>query len=219
MDSSLFTLSAAYVNQSLKGWTRSTSYMRPSFVDQLRGRCLNAKSLLGFDWTCTTGVHQKRVNVKSAVIMADAMSSCSTSIFAAKKHIADLALVTPRFSYAFLQENFTIKWWISSWVEARNFNKNSTKIDFLFAGLNMNLIIRKKRQKNGRFMDDNIKTTGIKYLNIETWLLLAPYIISGYAPAWVQWFWGTIALGKSLTWVRRNFLNMQVWWGIYELSE
>jgi len=27
--------------------------MRASFVDLLRGRCLSARSLLGFDWTCT----------------------------------------------------------------------------------------------------------------------------------------------------------------------
>jgi len=30
-----FTLWAAYVNQSLKNWTSSTSYMRASFVDLL----------------------------------------------------------------------------------------------------------------------------------------------------------------------------------------
>jgi len=31
-----FTLSSAYVNQSLKNWIRFTSFMRASFVDQLR---------------------------------------------------------------------------------------------------------------------------------------------------------------------------------------
>jgi len=35
-DSTAFTLSAAYVNQSLKNWTRSTFYMCASFVDKLR---------------------------------------------------------------------------------------------------------------------------------------------------------------------------------------
>ena len=44
-----FTLSAPYVNQSLKNWIRSTSFMRASFVDQLRGSVSKAKSLLDFD--------------------------------------------------------------------------------------------------------------------------------------------------------------------------
>jgi len=35
-DSTAFTLSAAYVNHSLKNWARSTSYVCASFVDLLR---------------------------------------------------------------------------------------------------------------------------------------------------------------------------------------
>jgi len=62
--SSLYVISCIF-NQSLKTWTRSASYMCTSFVDLLRGQCLNkAKSLLGFDWTCVGG-HQKRVNIKT----------------------------------------------------------------------------------------------------------------------------------------------------------
>ena len=34
-----------------------------------------------------------------------------------------------------------------------------------------------------------------------------------------QWIWGRIALGKSLPWVKRNFLKLQVWWDIDELCE
>jgi len=42
----------------------------------------------------------------------------------------------------------------------------------------------KQRHKNASFIDDALKTRGIKYLNTETWLLFAPpYQISGYAPA------------------------------------
>jgi len=38
-------------------------------------------------------------------------------------------------------------------------------------------------------MDDALKTRGIKYLNVETWLLFAPTIkMSGYAPAWHLFF-------------------------------
>jgi len=37
------------------------------------------------------------------------------------------------------------------------------KIDFLFAGLNLNIIIQnKKRQKNSRFMDDALKRKGAR---------------------------------------------------------
>jgi len=39
------------------------------------------------------------------------------------------------------------------------------------------------RQKNAGFMDDVLKTRGIKYLNVDAWMLFAPPIkISGYAP-------------------------------------
>jgi len=33
----------------------------------------------------------------------------------------------------------------------------------------------KKRQTNGRCMDDASNTRGIKYLNVDTWLLFPPY--------------------------------------------
>jgi len=32
---------------------------------------------------------------------------------------------------------------------------------------------------------------------------------------WVQWIWGSNALGTSLLWVRRIFLELQVRWCIY----
>jgi len=41
--------------------------MRASFSDLLW--CLRAKSIFGFDRACV-GVHEKRVNIKKAVIMA-----------------------------------------------------------------------------------------------------------------------------------------------------
>jgi len=69
------------------------------------------------------GVHHKRVNIKSAIIIAGTMTSCSTAILAAKSILADLALIASRFSQAFMQENFTSKWWIRSRVEAMNFTK------------------------------------------------------------------------------------------------
>jgi len=52
------------------------------------------------------------------------------------------------------QETFTIKWWLSFEVETWKFTKNkllklvnSRKTDFLFAGLNLNRIIQKKKRQ------------------------------------------------------------------------
>jgi len=77
-----------------------------------------------------------------------------------KKHTAHLALTALRFTQTLLQESVMSKWWLSSREKAWDFAKNkilklvnSMKIDFLFAGLNLN----------------------IKYLNVVTWLLFSPY--------------------------------------------
>jgi len=58
------------------------------------------------------------------------------------------------------------------------------KADFLFVGLNINIIIQKKmRQKEAHFVDDALKSRGIIYFNANTLLLFSPPIkISGYAP-------------------------------------
>jgi len=49
------------------------------------------------------------------------------------------------------------------------------KAGFLFAGLNLNRIIQKKKyQKKAHFIDDALKTRAIICLNVETWLLFAP---------------------------------------------
>jgi len=44
----------------------------------------------------------------------------------------------------------------------------------LFAGLNLNTIVQTKRQTNTYFVDDVLKTCGIKYSNVETQFLVAP---------------------------------------------
>jgi len=72
--------------------------------------------------------------------------------------------------------------------------------NFLFAYLNLNRIIqKKKRQRIVHFMDDALETRGIIYLNIETWLLFAsPIKISGYAPVWVTAnTWGVVDFLKQ----------------------
>jgi len=49
------------------------------------------------------------------------------------------------------------------------------KADFLFVGLNMNVVIqKKKRQKKAHFVDDALKSCGVIYLNVDTLLLFAP---------------------------------------------
>jgi len=69
-----------------------------------------------------------------------------------KRHTADLALKSSRFSPGLLREIFTSKGRISSKVEAWNFTKhklskfvNSTKMDYAFAGSNLNTLFRQKR--------------------------------------------------------------------------
>jgi len=61
------------------------------------------------------------------------------------------------------------------------------KEDFLFVGLNRNIILQRDEcQNKAHFMDDSfLKTRGIIYSNVESWFLFAPPIkISGYAPGW-----------------------------------
>jgi len=49
------------------------------------------------------------------------------------------------------------------------------KEDFLFVGLNMNIIIQKKMwQKKAHFVDDALNSRSIIYLNADTFLLFAP---------------------------------------------
>ena len=84
-----------------------------------------------------------------------------------------------RFSHALLRENFTSKWLLWSRVEAKNFTKNKlfklNKNRLYVSRLKSELsFFRKKRQENERFIDDTLKTRGIKYLNVENWLLLFP---------------------------------------------
>jgi len=98
---------------------------------------------------------------KNAIIMAATMTTAISAVKAIHK--------TSRFSQALLHESFTSKWWLSFKIETWNFIKNkvlkyfnSTKMDCVFAGLNLNILFFKKREKNAPFMDDASKTRGIK---------------------------------------------------------
>ena len=60
------------------------------------------------------------------------------------------------------------------------------KIVFLFAALMWTELFEKITRKNARFVDDALKTRGIKYLNIGTWLLFASTYQNFSLRAWLQ---------------------------------
>jgi len=67
-------------------------YIRASFVDILREKVsYRTVSTRLRDWTCV-GVHQKGVNIKSAITMTAAMTPCSTAILAEKRVLQILHL-------------------------------------------------------------------------------------------------------------------------------
>ena len=66
------------------------------------------------------------------------------------------------------------------------------KRDFAFASLNLNIIIQKKNgpEKVHVLCIMLVKTRGVRYFNVETWMLFAPtpIKISGCAPDWQNMF-------------------------------
>jgi len=58
--------------------------MHKSYFAYLVSRCLRAKSILDFDRTCV-GVHQKRANIKCAIVLATTMTCSSTAVIMASK--------------------------------------------------------------------------------------------------------------------------------------
>jgi len=55
------------------------------------------------------------------------------------------------------------------------------KIDFSFAGLNLNIITQQKRARKMHVLCIMlVKTRGIKYFNVETWMLFAPPLLSKF---------------------------------------
>ena len=117
------------------------------------------------------------------------MTTCSTAILAEKAYCRSCTYSIKIFTSAFAR-NFSSKWWLAFKVETWNFTKNkllklvnAIKADILFADLNLNIIIQKKKcQKKAHFMDA-LKTRGFVHLNNETCCCLPPIKISGYAPA------------------------------------
>jgi len=81
--------------------------------------------------------------------MAGTMTTMTTAILPANG-----IHKTSRYSQALLHESFTSKWWLSCKIKTWNFIKNklfnffnSTKMDYIFAGLNMNILFKKSPEK------------------------------------------------------------------------
>jgi len=72
-----FAQKTAYVNQSLKNWIRSLACAELLQI-YFGSWCFGGKSLHGFERTCI-GVHEKRVNIKMAIIMAATITPSSTA--------------------------------------------------------------------------------------------------------------------------------------------
>jgi len=82
--STAFTLSAAYINQPVKNWTRSTFYMRASFVDKLRESVPWSKLVARLRLNPCWFISEKHVNIQSAILMAVTMTTCPTALLAAE---------------------------------------------------------------------------------------------------------------------------------------
>ena len=125
------------------------------------------------------GVHHKRVNIKSAITMMAAMTPCSTAILAAKSIVLfhSIEIFTNALARKFYEQlvgfsqsrNLDI---LKQTFETSQFNEYRLSIFQLKSEQNYS---EKEVPEKKHFMGDALKTWGIIYLNVETWLLLAPY--------------------------------------------
>ena len=86
---------------------------------------------------------------KNAITMVATMTTVTTAMLTAKG-----THKTSRFLQALLHESFTSKWWLLFKIETWNFIKNkllkyfnSTKMDYVFAGLKLNILLKKSARK------------------------------------------------------------------------
>jgi len=109
--------------------TGSTSYMPKSFVEGLLWKSVPQSKVaarLRLNVLCCCTSEACKYSIRSAVVMAAAMTSCSTAILAAKTYCRSCTYSTERFTSA-LQEWFMSKWWQWSKVEAWNFTVKTFK--------------------------------------------------------------------------------------------
>ena len=132
-----------------------------------------AKLPLGFEWTCA-GVHHTRVNIKSAIAMAEEITSCSTAILAAESILQIvlriIGIFTSRYARTFYEKMVA---WHSSKVEAWNLTDKTFKTSqfnessLFICRHKLNTVVQehncsgKKRQTNGRFVDEALKQAAL----------------------------------------------------------
>jgi len=100
--------------------TRSTSYMRESFVEDLLRKSVPQSKVaarLRLNVLCWCTLEARKYSITSAIVMAAVMTSCSSAI-----------LVIKEFTKAFTRNRFMSKWWHWSKVEAWNFTIKTFKI-------------------------------------------------------------------------------------------
>jgi len=91
-----------------------------------------------------------------------------------------------------LHESFTSKWWLSFKIETWNFIKNkllkyfnSTKMDYVFAGLKLNILLKKSARKIhfSWMMLRKQRALNNQMLRLGCCLPPPPIKIPGYVPA------------------------------------
>jgi len=167
--------------------------MRASFVDQLRGHCFSAKSLFSFDGTCV-GVHQKHVNIKSAIIMAGTMISCSTAILAAKSRLQILHLRHQKFHMRFCRKmlrangGFDPESKLGTLLKTKLLKLNENRLSV--CRLKCELNYSQKSAKKCTFYGCCFKNKGHQIFKCWDLVVACPPIkISGYAPVRDKHHW------------------------------
>ena len=144
MKSKHFSNASRYSSLYIISSIRQPAAQKLDKIHVLYARKFCTRLRLNLCW-CTS----ETFKYKNATIMATTLTTMTTAILAAKG-----IHKTSRFSQALLHEGFTSKRWLSFKTETWNFIKcklltffNSTKMDYVFAGLNLNILFKKAREK------------------------------------------------------------------------
>jgi len=103
-----------------------------------------------------------------------------------------------RFSQPRLQESFTSKWWLWSKVDAWNFTRKKlvtsqfNESRLFICRISWTQLLRKKSQINACFMDNGLKTRGLKIFQcwdlvvVCTWVIVCPCLSKFLAATLIQ---------------------------------
>jgi len=143
MKSKHFSNASRYSSLYVISSIRQPSAQELDKIHVLYARKFCTRLRLNLCW-CTS----EACKYQNAIIMAATLTTMTTAILAEGMH------KTLRFSPALLHEGFTSKWWLSFKIETWNFIKNellkffnSTKMDNVFAGLNLKILFKKSGRK------------------------------------------------------------------------